>query len=32
MLNKDSFLKFIHMAALVRENRIVWESLHNTTH
>jgi len=28
MLNKDSFIKFMHMAASVRENCAVCKSLH----
>jgi len=31
MLNKDSFIKFMHMAASVRETRAVCKSLQNTT-
>jgi len=32
MLNKDSFIKFVHMAASVRVIRVVYKSLHSTTH
>jgi len=28
MLNKDSFIKFMHMAASVRETRAVFKPLH----
>jgi len=31
MLNKGSFLKFMHMTASVRETRDVHKSLHSTT-
>jgi len=30
MLNKDSFIKFMHMAASVRERRGVRKSFHST--
>ena len=32
MLNKDSFVKLIDMAASLRENRAVYESRNSTTH
>jgi len=32
VLNQDSFVKFIHMAASVSETRAVQKSLHTTTH
>jgi len=32
MLNKDPFLKFMHMAASVKEPRDVCKSLHSPTH
>jgi len=31
MLNKDSFIKFMHMAASVTETRAVFKSLQSTT-
>jgi len=32
MLNHDSFVKFMHMAASMRETRTVHKSLHSTAH
>jgi len=32
MLNKDSFIKLMHMAASLRETCAVNKSLHSTTH
>jgi len=32
MLNKDSFIKFMHMATSVRETCAVCKSLHSTAH
>jgi len=32
MLNKDSFIKFMHMEASVKETCAECTSLHNTTH
>jgi len=31
MLNKDSLIKFMHMAASVRETRTVYKSLYKST-
>jgi len=31
MLSKDSFSKFMHTAASLRENRAVYKSIHSTT-
>jgi len=32
MFNKDSFIKFVHMAASVRETRAVYNPLRSTPH
>jgi len=32
VLNQDSFVKFMHMAASVKETRAVQTSFHSTTH
>jgi len=32
MLKKDSFIKLMDMAALLTENRAVYESRHSATH
>jgi len=32
MLSKAAFIKFMHMAALVRESRAICKSIHGITH
>jgi len=32
MLNQRSFIKFMHMAASMREPRAIYNSLHSSTH